>query len=438
MDLNVKVEDVSPIKKKLSFEIPWEDVKKALDSAYQKVGKQAKVKGFRPGKTPRRILETYYKEQAEGEAISSLVNKHYWEAIEKNNITPTSQPTIDQSGIKSESEYVFSATIETKPVIEPQDYLGMELDKGEPAVADAAVDRRIEELRNMYSTLEDIQEPKPVEKGDFVTIDFQGSAGGNELESLKAENYLIEVGSQRFVPGFEEELIGLKKGETKEFQIKFPENYSTENLAGKDVSFNVHVKDLKQKRIPDLDDKFLKNFDKYETIADLKSGIKESLEEEQKTRIEAEFRRKLMDKLLERNPFEVPGTLVDRQLYLMMINTQQRMASNGMDPRKAAELSYRMRDNLKPEAEKQVKISLLLEAIAKKESIGADEEDIENRLKEMAARYAQDIETVRSSYEKDDLIDGLKAEIVEQKTLAFIQSGAKIKNMTVKNSEKED
>ena len=437
MDVNVKIEDVSPVKKKLSFEIPWDDVKKALDAAYHKVGKQVKVKGFRPGKTPRKILETYYKDQAEGEAVSDLVNTYYWQALEEKNITPTSQPTIDQSGLKSESQFVFSATVEIKPEVEPKDYLALELEKEEPVVTEEILNGRVEEIRNMYSTLEDIQETRPIEKSDFVTIDFQGSADGQELDALKAENYLLEVGSQRFVPGFEDELIGLKKGESKEFRVKFPENYNMEKLAGKDVDFKVLVKDLKQKRIPELDENFLKNFESYETIADLKEGLKKSLEEEQKTRVEADFKRQMVDKLLESNVFEVPGTLVDRQLYLMMINAQQRMAYNGMDPKKAAELSYRMRDNMKAEAEKQVRLSLLLEAIAKKESIQTEEHDLENRLKDMATRYGQDVETVRQSYEKDDLMDGLKAEIVEQKTLAFIESKAKINTVTVIKQEKE-
>lgn len=437
MDVNIKIEDLSTVKKKLSFEVPWEDVKKELDSAYNKVGKQAKVKGFRPGKAPRKILETLYKDQAEGEAISSMVSKHYWDAVEKKSIVPTSQPVIDQGEIKSDSDFSFSATVETKPEIEPKDYLELQLDKEAPAVMDEALNKRLDDLRNMYSTLEEIQEDKPVAESDFVTIDFQGSVDGKELDSMKAENYVLEIGSQRFIPGFEDKLIGLKKGDDKEFKITFPENYNANDLAGKEAVFKVKVKELKQKRIPELDDNFLKNFEKYETIDDLKNNLRQALEEENKLRVDQEFRRKLIDKLLENNLFEVPETLVERQLYLMMMNTQRRMAYNGMDPQKAAEFAYRMRDTMKVEAEKQVKTSLLLEAIAKKESIKADEEDIQKRFEDMASRYAQDVESVRKSYEKEDMMDGLKAEIVEQKTLDFIEAGAKINIVTGNTAEKE-
>ncbi len=437
MDVNVKVEDVSPVKKKLSFEIPWDDVKKELDSAYQTVGKKAKIKGFRPGKTPRKVLETYYKDEAEGEAISNLINKNYWDALEKNNITPTSQPTIDQSGIKPESDYVFSATVEAKPAIEPKDYLGIELEKEQAAVGEADIDKRIDELRNMYSTLEEIGEDHPAATGDFASIDFQGSVEGKELDSLKSENYLLEIGSKRFIPGFEEELIGLKKGEEKEFTSKFPDDYRAEDLAGKEATFRVKIKDLKQKRIPELDDNFLKNFEKYETLADLKEDIRKSLEEEQKHRINSEFNRKLIDKLLESNPIEVPATMVERQVYYLMMTAQRRMAYDGIEPKKAAELTVRMKDSFKPDAERQVKASLILEAIAKKESMGVDEEEVNKRLAEMAARNAQDIDSVREYYEKNDLMESLRAEIIEQKTLDFIEQRAKITDVA-KKSEKED
>jgi trigger factor len=434
MDVNVKIEDVSSVKKKISFEVPWEEVKNELDSAYVKIGKQAKVKGFRPGKTPRKILEAHYNDQAEGEAISNIINKYYWDEIEKRKIEPTSQPTIDQSGIKLESEFTFSATIDIKPIIDPKDYLELELDKKELRITDKDVDKRLEELRDTYSTLEDVTEERPIVNGDFPKIDFRGSVDGKELDSMKSENYLLEIGSKRFIPGFEDELIGLKVGDSKEFNIKFPEKYSSEDLAGKEATFNVTIKGLKQKKMPELDEDFMKNFDKFESLESLKENIRQSLEQEFKSRGEAEFRNQLIDKLLEKNTFEVPETLVDRQLYMMIMNVQQRMAYSGMDPQKAAELSYRMRDNMKGDAEKQVKASLLLEAIGKKESIQADKEAIDQKLEELAKRFATDIEVIKKSYQKEDMLESLKAEIVEQKTLAFIEAQAKI-NLVSENVE---
>ncbi len=427
MDLNVKIEEVSPVKKKLSFEIPWEEVRKELDSAYKKIGKKAKVKGFRPGRTPRKLLETYYKVEAEGEAINNMINKQYRDVVDKKRIFPTAQPEIDEAGIQDEKDYVFSVTVETKPAIEPQGYTDLELEREDPRVTEDQVTQRIEEIRQMYGTLEDIPEERAVESGDFVSIDFQGMLEGKVVDDMKGENYLLEIGSKRFVPGFEEQLTGMHKGETKEFKITFPETYSAEDLRGKEVSFTTTVKEIKIKRVPELDENFLKNFEKYETVDQFKEEIKKSLAEENKSRVETQFKNKLVDILLEKNIFDIPPTLVEKQLYMMMINAQQRMAYNGLDAKKAAELSYSMRDRIRIEAEKMVRTSLLLEAIAEKESINVDEQDREKRFAEIAARYTQDVESVKSSYEKEGMMENFAAEIVEQKTLDFIERRAKIK-----------
>ena len=228
MDLNVKIEEVSPVKKKLSFEIPWEEVRKELDSAYKKIGKKAKVKGFRPGRTPRKLLETYYKVEAEGEAINNMINKQYRDVVDKKRIFPTAQPEIDEAGIQDEKDYVFSVTVETKPAIEPQGYTDLELEREDPRVTEDQVTQRIEEIRQMYGTLEDIPEERAVESGDFVSIDFQGMLEGKVVDDMKGENYLLEIGSKRFVPGFEEQLDGHAQGGDQGIQ-----NHLSRNLFGR-------------------------------------------------------------------------------------------------------------------------------------------------------------------------------------------------------------
>ncbi|MFB3926183.1 MAG: trigger factor [Syntrophales bacterium] len=436
--LNVRVEEISSIKKKISFDIPWEDVKKELDSVYGKIGKKAKIKGFRPGKTPRKILEAYYRHEAEDEAISSIINKFYWDAVEKNHIIPAAQPVIDQAGIETNKAYSFSATVEIKPVIEPKDYIGLEIEKEEIEITDEDVARRLSDLQQAYSTLETIQDDRPAIAGDYVFLDFEGKMDGKPLDGMKSENYLLEIGSKTFVPGFEEHLIGLKKGDTKEFTIKFPDNYHKTELAGKDVSFSVAVKELKEKKVPGIDENFLKNFEQYESLDALREDIRRTLEEEGKEKSKTEFTRKIIDRLLESNPFEVPSSMVDRQIYIMMLNAQRQMSFSGMDPKRAAELSYQMRESFRDEAARIVRSALLLESIAQKESIKAQEDEVESRLKEIAAKYAKDIDSLRASYEKEGMMDDLRSEIVEQKTLAFIEGKAKINIIKKRLQEKED
>jgi len=424
----VKVEEISPVKKKFSFDVPWLDVKEELDSAYRIVGKKARIKGFRPGKTPRKVLETYYKDEAEGDAISRIVNRVYWNAVEETKIIPVAQPVIDQKGIEKEKNFEFTATVEIKPVIEPRDYLDLEIEKKEEVdIVEDDVQRRLEDLRQVYSTLEDPKEDRGIREGDLATIDFEGRLDGVSLKELKAEQYPLEIGSKRFVPGFEEQLTGMKAGESKEIQVRFPDDYHSKDVAGKDVVFSVKVKGIKEKILPALDEHFVKNFEKYETLDEIRADIRKGLKTEAETRIRALVIKNMVDRLLEKNPVDVPETFVERQIYSMMLDAQRRMAMNGMDPQKASEIAARMHDTLKGEAERMVKTSLLLESIADKESIQVEESDLEEKMKNLAERFGQTVDEVKKFYGKDDMVEALRNEIREEKTLDFIEGKAKIK-----------
>ncbi len=423
----IKVEEVSPIKKKISFEIPWEEVKKELDVAYRTVGKKARIKGFRPGKTPRHILETYYRQDAEGEAVSNLVQRSFEEAMRSNNLLPVARPQIDQNGIEAEKSFTFSATVEVEPVIEPQGYAGLELQKEDAAVTDQDVDVRLEELRNMYSSLKDVEESRAVQEGDILLIDFEGKLGGETRKELTETGFRIEVGSKRLVPGFEEALIGLKQGESKEFTVKFPEDYPGKEFAGQDITFHATVKDIKVKVLPELDENFVKNFDKYETMEALRTELHKSLVEEKSARVKANLQKVINEKLLEKNPFEVPEAYVERQIFNMMVEYQRRMVMNGMDPDNAAKVAANLHDQFRDEAARMVRTGILLQRIAEKESLAVDEKEIDDRIRETASRYGRDFESMKLSYEKDNLLDRLRDQLLEEKTLDFIESRANIK-----------
>lgn len=431
---SVKIEEINPVKKKLTFEIPWDDVRKELDSAYEKIGKKARIKGFRPGKTPRKLLETYYKDEAEGEAVSSIISKAYWDAIEQNKLMPATQPMIDQKGIEKEKGFQFTATVEVSPEIEPKDYLDMEIEQEGIEITDADVDKRIEELRQVYSTLEDLTEDRGILNGDYVTVDFQSKLNGETVKDLKGDGVLLEIGSNRFLPGFEEKLIGHKAGETVEFALTLPEAFQLKEAAGKEVDFTAEVKSVKFKKVPELNEEFIKNFDKYQSLDQLKDDVRVSLEEEGKARAKSDLRKIITDKLLESNQFEVPDTFVERQINLMLLNMQRRMVSNGMDPKQSAEMVSGLRESARPEAVRQVKLQFLLEAIANKESVAVSDEEMENSLKNIASRYGQDYAKVKKSYQESNMLDELRAELLEQKTLDFLEDRAKITQ--VKKSDK--
>jgi len=261
-DLCVKLEDISQVKKKISFEIPWAFVKEELENVYRDIGKKAKIKGFRPGKIPRKILENNFKADAEGEAITNIVNKYYWQELDDRRIVTLSRPEIDQHGLKENTDFSFSASFETEPVFEPQGYQKMELEKINISVSEEDMEKRLQEIRKMFATMQDVTEDRQAVTGDFVTIDFTGTLDGEALAELKSENFLLELGSKRFIPGFEEQLAGMRNGETKEINLTFPADYSEKKMAGKDVIFTVTIKGLKEQKLHDLDDNFINNIDK--------------------------------------------------------------------------------------------------------------------------------------------------------------------------------
>jgi trigger factor len=422
----VKVEDISPIKKKLSFDISWSEVKKELDSVYKDVGKKAKVKGFRQGKIPRNILESMYKEYAQEETITKLVNKYYWDALKDNNIVAVGQPDIEQKGLDEERNFTFTATVEVEPAIEPKGYVGLDLVKEEHDVIDADVEKRLQEVRDMFATMEEVEAERGIGEGDFAVIDFEGTLDGNNLKEMKADNYLLEMGSKTFIPGFEEQLTGMKKGQTKEIKINMPDDYHASHLAGKEVVFSVALKNIKEKKLPNVDEKFIKNFDKYETLDDLKKDILKTLEEENRARSTTTLKNLIIDKLLEANEFEVPPTFVNRQVSFMIADMQRRMTMRGMKQQEPSELYTRFYDLYKDDALKVVKTILLIKSIADQESVSVSDNEIDEKIKEIAEQRAQSYESLKKSLVEGNMIEDIKSEILNTKVFRLIENKAKI------------
>jgi len=398
----VKLEELSPVKKKLSLEIPWDEVKNELDAVYHDVGKKARLKGFRPGKIPRKVLETYFKDQAEGETTTNIVNKYYWQALEEKGIVPVSRPDITQEGIKENTNFSFTASFETEAEFEPKNYKGLDLEKEEVKVTDDDVRKRIDEIRHMFATMEEVKEDRESVQGDFVVMDFEGTLNGEAYKELKAENYFLEIGSGRFVPGFEEQLIGIKKEGKKEIKVTFPADYHESKFAGQEVVFNVEVKSIREKKLPENDENLIKNFEKYNSFEDFKNDIRASLEEKNQQTAKVNLQNSIMEKLIKDNDFEAPPSLVERQIYYMMADTQRRMISAGIDGDQAMEFSLKMHDKFKDDAEKIVKSFLLLRKIAEKESFTVKETDIEEYLQYLAVRHKRDYESLKKCMKRKE------------------------------------
>jgi trigger factor len=398
--ITVKVDDISPVKKKLLFDVSWVDVKNELDACYRDMNRKAKVKGFRPGKVPRKILESMYKDHVEGEAITNLVNKHYWDAVKEKGIVV---------------------------VIEPKDYIGLELEKQAKEVTENDIEERLQQIRHMFGTMEEITEDREVKEGEFAVIDFIGTLDGESLKEMTAENYLLEIGSGSFVPGFEDQVVGMRKDQSKQIQVKFPDEYGIQRIAGKDIAFSVTLKSIKEKILPQIDENFIRNFDKFETLEDLRNDIRKTLEEENNARSDRELKELIVTKLLAGNEFEAPPSFIERQIYYMIADTRRRMASRGLSKKEIDELSAKYREMYRDEATKVVKSLLLMKNIAVKESISVDGGEIDERVLEMAQRRGQDFDSFRKSLEDADMIENIREEILTGKVFKFIEGKSVIR-----------
>jgi len=415
------VESLSSVKKKISFEIPAERVSTEIDKVFGQIQKRAAIKGFRKGKVPRTLVEQNYGSMMEGDVLKNLFDETYFKALADHKIFPVSHPLIESDEVKRGAPLKYSATVEVLPEIEVKDYAGLQVKKEKFVSDDAPVEARLNEMREGMAVLKPLEEGKSAENGHFVVIDFVGSVDGIPFEGGSAESYQLELGSGRFIPGFEDQLVGVKAGEQTTVAVTFPEEYGNEDLAGKQASFAVTVREIKVKELPELNDEFAMQFGEFETFDQLKAKLVELHEKQENDRIKADLQDRLVKALLEKNEIEVPSTLVDRQLQMMLSNMKNRLAQQRLSLELMGMDDEKFKVQYHDSAENQVKGSLLLEAVAKKEGVKVEEADIEVKLRAMAEEAGQDFERVKSFYEQNhNAKENLVAHLNEEKVLGYL------------------
>jgi trigger factor len=424
--MRASAEEISPIKKKISIEIPEDQVTQEVDSFYKKLGRTAKIKGFRPGKVPRNILERYFKDYAKAEVVRKLIEESYPKALSETHLEPVSPPVVDPGEFAEGKPFQYSAVIEVKPEIKLEGYTGLKIEGKREEVKDEEVEERLKALQNLHSNLKTISEVRAIQAGDYVILNYEASLGGKSLEGGKAIDFTVEVGSGQFIPAFEEKLIGLKLEEESEIEVTFPQDYGYQKWAGKTISFQVKIKEIKEKVLPPLDDEFARDLGDYSSLGELKAKLKGEIEKEKELALERQLRDQVVDQLLEANPFEVPESLVDEQAKTLVSDTKLRLASQGVVLKNLGVSEEKLQEDYKTMAQKQVRTFLLLEKIAGQEGIAATDEEAEDRLKEMSERMHQKFDAVKQYYEKNGLLPEVKAGIIRDKALSFLLEKANI------------
>jgi len=424
--MRASAEEISPIKKKISIEIPEDQVGQEVDSFYKELGRTAKIKGFRPGKVPRNILERYFKDYVKAEVVRKLIEESYPKALSETHLEPVSPPVVDPGEFVEGKPFQYSAVIEVKPEITLEGYAGLKIEGKREEVKDEEVEARLKALQNLHSNLRTISEARTIQAGDYVILNYEASLGGKSLEGGKAIDFTVEVGSGQFIPAFEEKLIGLKPEEESEIEVTFPQDYGYQKWAGKTISFHVKIKEIKEKILPPLDDEFARDLGDYPSLGELKAKLKGEIEKEKELALERQLRDQVVDQLLEANPFEVPESLVEEQAKALVSDTKLKLAAQGVVLKSLGVSEEKLQEDYKAMAQKQVRTFLILEKIAGQEGIAATDGEAEDRLKEMSERMHQKFDVVKQYYEKNGLLPEVKAGILRDKALNFLLEKANI------------
>ena len=401
----------------------------SVTKAYNKTKGKYNIPGFRKGKAPKIIIETQYgKGVFYNDAIEMLFPEVYPTALDELNIEPIDRPDLDVEEISKDNGLVMVVNVEVKPEFELGNYKGIEIAKADYNVSEEDVESTLKDMVNKNARLVSVKD-RAIENGDTAVIDFEGFESGVAFEGGKGENYRLVIGSNTFIPGFEDQLVGKKAGEEVEVNVTFPAEYHAENLAGKAVVFNVKVNDVKVKELAELNDEFAKDTSEFETLEELKADVRANLEKEAETRAKNEMRNSLVEKVSANTEVEVPAVMVEQQIDNMLMELNYQLQYQGLNLQQLLSMTGRdvaeLREERRADAEKLVKSSLVLEAIAKAENIEVSEEEFNVELATMAAMYNMDVEKIKSSLRENDIED-IKGQVKIRKTIDLLVDNAKI------------
>ena len=427
--MNSKVEKTDN-KNEVKLEITVEASKfdDAMKKVYFKSAKYFNIPGFRKGKAPMNIVEKYYgKEIFYEDAFNEVASEAYDEALKENKIEAVSHPVIDVVQMGKGQDLIFTAVVQTKPEIELGKYKGIEINKIEYNVSDDDINHELGHMQEHNSRLITVDD-RPVENGDITVIDFIGSVDGVEFEGGKAENHELTIGSNTFIPGFEDQIIGMKIDEVKDIKVKFPDEYFSKDLAGKDAVFKVTLHEIKKKELPELDDEFAKDVSEFDTLDELKASIKEKLEAQNADRAKYETEDAVIKAVCEGAQLDIPDGMIHLELDNMIKDMEQRLSYQGLKFDQYLQMMGKTEEEFRKESEPQaiegIKSRLALEAVIEKEKIEATDKEIDEKLEEMAKSYGKTADELK---ENENIKEYIKNGITSEKAIDFLVKNAKMK-----------
>lgn len=423
--MQVNVEDISPVQKKITIEIPAERVNEEIEKAYSAIQKKAKLQGFRPGKAPMQLIKRTYSDAMRDDVMRRLYQETLYKALDEHKVEPLDSPTIESDILEHGVPFKYSAIIEVMPQILLNEYTGLAVTKeiyvDKPENIDAELKRMQENMAQIIPCDEDVA----IENGHTVTVDYSITVEGSPEENSGEQTADVEVGSKRLIPGFEEQLIGLKSGDTKEFVLDLPTGNNEDGAAAKKGCFSVAIKEIKRKELPELDDEFAQQFGEYDTMESLRAKMVEYHEKHEKDRIENEFKERVVQALIRKNPLDVPESMVKRQLDHMFENLKNRLKSQQMSLEMMGLNAENFRERFRDDAIDKVRGGLLLMALVEKENISVTEEDLVSHYEKIAAGNPEMLDRIKEYYKTNaNAKNSITSEIKEDKAILLLIDSA--------------
>ena len=425
--MSLQVEKMEKNMAKLTIEVAAEDLEKAMQNAYQKAKGRISIPGFRKGKAPRKMIEQMYgKGIFLEDAANALIPEHYSKAVEECELEIVSQPEIAVTQAEPGKAFIFTAEVAVKPEVTLGEYKGVEVPKSETEVTDEDVEAELKKEQEKNSRTVTVED-RGAENGDITTIDFEGFVDGEAFEGGKGTDYPLTLGSNSFIPGFEDQLVGSKAGDHVEVKVTFPEEYQAKELAGKEAVFQCDVKKVEAKELPELDDDFAQDASEFDTLAEYKEDIKKNLTEKKEKEARAAKENAAVDKAIENAEMEIPDAMVATQTRQMLDDFARRMQSQGLTMEQYFQFTgmtaEKMQEEMKPQALKRIQTRLVLEKIAEVENIQPTEEEVEEEFKKMADAYKMEVEKIKELL-GDRELEQMKKDMAVQKAVTVIADAA--------------
>lgn len=420
------VESLSKLQKKLIIEVPIETVRDSFKKAYAGVQKNAAVKGFRKGKVPMNMIKSMYKEKVTPDVLNDLINEGYFAALSEHKLNPIDMPQINVDAFGEEEGLRFSATLELRPDVDLKKIEGLEVKKEKLDIKDERVDAVLQDLQKHHAELVPLLEDRPAQNGDVSVIDFKGFIGLEPLPGGDGTDHELELGSNQFIPGFEEGIVGMRVGAEKDLRLTFPADYHAKEIAGKEVLFKVTLKSLKKKSLPAIDDALAKKVGDHENLQQLKDAIRADIKEGEESRIKNELKDRLLKALVKANPVEVPASMKEKQKQRLIEDLQNRMRREGLNQGQFEEYKQKWDKDFDETAETMIQSSFLIGAIAEKYDLHVKDEDFDKKMQEYSQQVGIDIQRLKEFYGKPEQRNRLEFQIAEDKVVDFLLSKAKV------------